>query len=378
MTHPPPPKAAPAPPKQTKPGDSLLGLDFFGPSAAQNTSPGRPSSASSNPQASTVPSRPDLKQSILSLYASAPRQQSQPQTQQPSSGSFSNPQSPAALQQQPQQSSTGGLNDAFSGLSFAPSSSTAPQTHQPKPSPFSNLGNFSSPRTASTQVSPPISGGGFFNTSSKSTPAAKLTQAQATQTFSPSSGFGAFNNNSPTGIKPTATVATAAPVPAPVLGDLFDFSSTSSPAMQPTGTPTTTPISGNSVFNLSAKPAVSQTQQTTGQTSTTAPASTAFGSGWANTDAWGSNEAWATPDTGLKHTITTSSSDSDWASVVSGLPRQSALPPPKAISADEDFGGWSSAGRTAPTPKAATPGKGNVGTSTGFVGSDDLFSNVWE
>ncbi|KAI9769078.1 MAG: hypothetical protein M1840_004429 [Geoglossum simile] len=370
MTHPPPPKAAPAPPKQTKPGDSLLGLDFFGPPAAQSTSPDRPSSAASNPQTS----RPDLKQSILSLYASAPRQQSQPRTQQPSGGSFSNPQSPAL--QQPQHTSLGGLNDAFSDLRFASSPSIAPQPQQPKPSPFANLGNFSSPRTASTQVSAPISGGSFFNTTtSNSAPLAKLPQ---TQTFSPSSGFGAFSINSPIRATPTATVATAAPAPAPMLGDLFDFSSTSSPAMQPTRTPTAVPVSSNSVFNLSAKPIEPQTQQPTGQTRTAAPTSTAFGSGWASTDAWGSNEAWATPDTSAKPTMTPSSNDFGLGSTTSGSNALNPPPVPKAISADEDFGGWSSAGHTVSTPKAATPGKGNVGAGTGFAGSDDLFSNVWE
>ncbi|KAI9781756.1 MAG: hypothetical protein M1839_005749 [Geoglossum umbratile] len=381
VTHPPPPKAAPAPPKQTKPGDSLLGLDFFGAPAAP---PGRPSSAASNPQGSTVPSRPDLKQSILSLYASAPRQQSQPQTQQSPSGSFSNAQPPAALQQQPQQASFSGLNDAFSGLGFAPSSSVAPKPQQPKSSPFANLGNFSSPRTASAQISPPISGGGFFNTAtSKSTPVTKPPQAQATQTFSPLGGFGAPNANSPIGIIPTATTAIGAPAPASALGDLFDFSSTPSSAIQPTKTSTAPPTGGNSIFNLSSNPpVVPPKQQPSSQASTTAPTSTAFGSGWASTDAWGSSDAWATPDTSTKPTTATPSTDFGWGSNASGVASSNTLnppPAPKAISADEDFGGWSSASRAASTPKVtATAGKGSAGAGTGFVGNDDLFSNVWE
>ena len=84
-------KAEPAPPKHTKPADSLLGLDFFGNDAPP---PNRPSSAAATPG---VQSRPDLKQSILSLYASVPKPQVQ---QQPShishtsQGSFGAMQSP--------------------------------------------------------------------------------------------------------------------------------------------------------------------------------------------------------------------------------------------------------------------------------------------
>jgi stromal membrane-associated protein len=45
------------------------------------------------------------------------------------------------------------------------------------------------------------------------------------------------------------------------------------------------------------------------------------------------------------------------------------------ISADEDFGGWSSA---APATPAANSSTQATKPASGFGGSDDLFSNVWE
>lgn len=64
-----PPKSAPAPPKTVNTKDSLLGLDFLGETPAP---PPRPASTN-NTGGMGSQSRPDLKQSILSLYASAPR-----------------------------------------------------------------------------------------------------------------------------------------------------------------------------------------------------------------------------------------------------------------------------------------------------------------
>ncbi|KAH0565491.1 hypothetical protein GP486_001116 [Trichoglossum hirsutum] len=384
ITHPPPPKAAPAPPKQTKPGDSLLGLDFFGPPTTQGAPPGRPSSAAPNPQGSAVPSRPDLKQSILSLYASNPRQQSQSQTP---SRALSNSQSPTLPQQQPQQTSLGGLGDSFSGLSFTSSATAASQPQQSKPSPFANLGSFSSPRSTPTQISPSTSGGGFFNaTSLKPAPAMKPPPPQATQTISNSSGF--FNINSPTGVTPKTTTSPAAPALASGLGDLFDFSSPPA-ATQSTQKPTISPTNSKSVFNLSAQPLKSaSTQQHSSQATTETSASATLSPGWASTDAWGSNDAWATPDTSTKHTTTPpvatlqpnlTSTDFGWSSTGGELEASNTLshpPAPKTVSADEDFGGWSSASRTDSTPKvSASVGKTS---GTGFVGNDDLFSNVWE
>ncbi|TQS32298.1 hypothetical protein Golomagni_07391, partial [Golovinomyces magnicellulatus] len=133
---PPAPKAAPAPPKATSGRDSLLGLDFLGGSSA----PPRPAST---PSTGGAQSRPDLKQSILSLYASAPKpapQQQQQQQQSTQQGAF------GGMGQQ-SQGSTGGFNDAFGGLSISSSSSPAPAAD-----PFASFGGSSSAR-ATPQIS---------------------------------------------------------------------------------------------------------------------------------------------------------------------------------------------------------------------------------
>ncbi|KAF8420178.1 hypothetical protein EV426DRAFT_701734 [Tirmania nivea] len=152
-------KGEPAPPKSSKPGDSLLGLDdFFGPSQQA-----APRSDSVNSNAVPKPNRPDLKTSILSLYSSA-QQPVKTQGHQ-STPSFGNSAS------QMQHSAFGDLNDAFSGLNFS-----SPQPHAPqpqKPNAFANLtsANLTSALTRSPPVAPqvtPAQSGGFFGT-----PAAK-------------------------------------------------------------------------------------------------------------------------------------------------------------------------------------------------------------
>jgi stromal membrane-associated protein len=177
----PAPKAEAAPPKQTKAGDSLLGLDFLGGSSAQ---PSRPSSTG---PASAAPSRPDLKQSILSLYASAPKpaaqQAPQQHARQDSFGGLSSP--THGSQKSPAQSSFGGMNDAFSNLSF-----TQPAAKpNPAPSPFSGLDLFSAKK------SPPASdmfggGGNFFDSKPKSPPV----QNRTTSPPMDLSGFGGFSS----------------------------------------------------------------------------------------------------------------------------------------------------------------------------------------
>lgn len=149
-------KGEPAPPKSSKPGDSLLGLDdFFGP--AQQAVP-RPDSVDSN----TAPksNRPDLKTSILSLYSSAPKQPVRQGHQ--STPSFGSPASPPV-----QQSAFGDFNDAFSGLNFT----SNPQPHAPQPQKPNAFANLTSAMTRSPPVAPqvtPAQSGGFFGT-----PAAK-------------------------------------------------------------------------------------------------------------------------------------------------------------------------------------------------------------
>lgn len=356
----PPPKSEPAPPKQTKPADSLLGLDFFGTEAAP------PSRQSSAAPASGTQSRPDLKQSILSLYASAPRPQVQQQVSHASSGSFGGMQ--AAPQQSPQHSTFGGLNDAFSSLSF--SNSTSPPA--PKPSAFSNLGNFSSHRSAPSggQVSsPPLSGGGFFDSKPKAAPA----PSQVSRTFSSSSGFGAFDSAPGQSPVPQSTNASSS------LGDLFDFSTPSVQNAAPPKQTIASPPIQSSVFNLSSPTATAQKSP---------PAAPAMSNAWGSTDAWGSNDAWgssAKTSPSLPKAAppvqNTAGDFGGWG----GLSSQSIVPgsggsfntmasPPK-VAVDDDFGGWSSA---APAPAAnATSGSGK--SAGGFSsGGEDLFSNVWE
>jgi stromal membrane-associated protein len=360
----PPPKAEPAPPKQTKPADSLLGLDFFG-SEAQV--PNRPSSAA--PTAGTQ-SRPDLKQSILSLYASAPRPQAHQQPSHAQSGSFGGMQAP--MQSPPAQQSTfGGMNDAFSSLSFGGAKSP-PSQLSPQASAFSGLGNLSSHQRVQSQVSSPptnLGGGSFFDTKPTTTPQAP----QPSRGFSSSSGFGAFD--SAPGMSP-ATVSNTANSSA--LGDLFDFSASSPPVPAPTQTIPPPTTQQSSVFNLSQPAPASKPQP--------APATM---SGWgSNSDAWGSNDAWGSSKvsspTANPPPQQTSATSFGWGSGAGSLASQSIVPgggggfntaghaAPK-VAADEDFGGWSTA---APAPPAAnvTPGK----PAAGFGASEDLFSNVWQ
>ena len=361
----PPPEAEPAPPKQSKPADSLLGLDFFGTEAP---APNRPSSAAANPGAQ---SRPDLKQSILSLYASAPRPQPQQQPSHASSGSFGGMQSPPLPQQQSRQSSFGGMNDAFSSLSFS-NPTSPPLQAQAKPNAFANLGNVSSHRTTPSQVSstsPNLGGGSFFDPK----PVQKPVPAppQPSRGFSSSSGFGAFD--SAPGMSPAPQSGTNA---SSGLGDLFDFSAPSPQPAPPKQTIASPTAQHSSVFNLS-QPAPPPKAQ---------PLPPAM-SGWGNNDAWGSNDAWSTaktsPPINKPAPPQASSGDFGWGSGGS-LANQSIVPgggggfsptagrPPK-VSADEDFGGWSSGA-------AVTPGAGTAPTkpATGFAASEDLFSNVWE
>ncbi|KAI5807422.1 hypothetical protein DFH27DRAFT_546200 [Peziza echinospora] len=170
-------KAEPAPPKSSKPGDSLLGFDdFFGP--PQQATP-RPESVNSNPGGGAKSTRPDLKTSILSLYSSAPKQQPA-RGQHQSSPSFGNITSfgqPSYGNTSPpppaQQSTFSDFNDAFSGLSF--SSQPQAQVSQP-PKQTNAFANLTSPlMTRSPPVAPTVtaaSSGGFFGAPAAKKPAA--------------------------------------------------------------------------------------------------------------------------------------------------------------------------------------------------------------
>ncbi|KAL8738579.1 MAG: hypothetical protein Q9181_000630 [Wetmoreana brouardii] len=380
---PPPPKEAAGPPKQQKPGDSLLGLDFFG--GPPSASSARPSSAASNTGAATTSSRPDLKQSILSLYASAPRTQSQ--AQQESQDIFGGMQSPP-----PQQASTsGGLDDAFSGLSFASASSPPPiqARANPRNDPFASFSkpaaqqsSFTSPPIKSP---PPLSGGGFFDTGTK--PVSKLgttskPPAQATQSLqsrSSSNGFGDFSfasNPAPAPKLPTSTTS----------NDLFDLSDPLPSQATMPSKPAALSSNLNSAFNLSAPAPLSEPAA---KPAPVAPASSSTFSGFSNDDPWGSNDAWATPEPSATSkpkieskapAIATTNDFSSWgnSNATSNFRGGSSLKETPKIAADEDFGGWNSAAPV--TPAAANP---PIQPSTkpsggGFGASEDLFSNVWE
>ena len=389
---PPPSKPAPVP-KPTKASDSLLGLDFFGGPSASSS--GRPSSSASTPASSAVQSRPDLKQSILSLYASAPRPQ--PTVQHNRQTSFGGMQSPPAQQQ----TSLGGLDDAFGGLNFnQPTSPPSIPPQQAKSDPFVNFNNPGSQRSsvaAPVLTSPPLSGGGFFDAGpkpvSKPSIASKPPQkAQASLSPLESNDFGDFSfASSPPSAPPKPGISSTSK-------DLFDMSepSLSAPAPQKVSAPSTS-SNINSPFNLSAPipaPQAPPKAKPVTQNSTSGNLSS-----FSSSDAWGSNDAWATPEPAPAEapkpkaapapapkapSIPMANDFSAWGGSDLANNRSSfgdgfgSTPkaPPK-VTPDEDFGGWSSA--TPVTPAASKPPPvQSKPAGSGFGGGDDLFSNVWE
>ncbi|KAI1334080.1 hypothetical protein F5Y15DRAFT_315912 [Xylariaceae sp. FL0016] len=381
-----PPKSTPAPPKAVNTKDSLLGLDFLGetPSA-----PPRPASTTGTGGIGGQ-SRPDLKQSILSLYASAPRPQPQSQhsghASQGSFGGFGGMQSPPmqspTMGHQPKQSNSGGLDDAFASLSFG--NMASPKS--PKNDAFAGLSGMSSNRstpqpTTTTSAFSSLGGGSFFDPK----PTQPAPQQPKPSTTS-SDSFSAFSSS------------TASPKPAQPsssgLGDLFDWSA---PAAQPAAAPVQTkpaPASSpamDSVFNLS------QPKAAPAPAPVAAPAPNAVSSmNASDADIWGGN-AWGTPEPAAPTTASksplpaqpsTMSIGNDfggWSSATSGsFANQSIVPgasggfqtsggfqsTPK-VAADEEFGGWTS---------STGGGSNHAGTSkpSGGFGNDDLFSNVWE
>ncbi|KAL7759816.1 hypothetical protein ACKLNR_009906 [Fusarium oxysporum f. sp. zingiberi] len=353
------PKAEPAPPRATSTKDSLLGLDFFGEPAA----PPRP--ASTTGTAPSGQSRPDLKQSILSLYATAPKPQPHAQPQQQSSaGGFGGLASPTFSHQS--QGSVGGFNDAFSSLSIS---------NPPKPAapdPFASLSS-ASRTTSSSNAFGGLGGGSFFN-SKPSQPAAPTYQQQSSNF----SNFGGFSSP-----PPAASAAPAAPKPAQssAMGDLFDLSApvtTSPPPPQPAAAST------NSVFNLSSPqspPAAAPTS-----TTTTANAAGSMG-GFSGADVWGGSD-WGAPAAPAPAPVQKApeppkpaASDFGWGNTGGAFANTPIVPgasggfnpiaSPK-VSADEEFGGWTSSG------PAANGSGGQAKPSGGFGGDEDLFSNVWQ
>jgi stromal membrane-associated protein len=382
-------KAEPAPPKATSTKDSLLGLDFFGTEVA---APPRPASTSGT-MGTGGQSRPDLKQSILSLYATAPRPQAQPQVAQAPGSSFGGLPSPTygqQPQQQQQQSSMAGFNDAFSGLSFSTQAAPKPAALDP----FASLGGNTSPKPAqSSSAFGGLSGGSFFDP--KPAPSTNISNS-SNQKQPSNSGFGnfsAFSTPAASQPKPVQSSSTA-------MGDLFDLSSPASPPAAPISNPAPVSTSG-SVFNLSSNQPKSPPAATTTAAAATVSASTmgaAPTSSWSNSDVWGN--AWSTPDPAPAPATTAApslkpaeppkpaapaiSNDFGWGSPSTSsagigggsLAGQSIVPgasgfAPK-VAADEEFGGWTSSTGTSSGGGAAKPASG------GFGGGDDLFSNVWQ
>ncbi|SMQ50104.1 unnamed protein product [Zymoseptoria tritici ST99CH_3D1] len=368
--------------KQSKPGESLLGLDFFGGASA---APARPSST--GPGTPGI-GRSDLKQSILSLYASKPAAPAP----QPAANAFGGMQSPASpAGSQSNASALSGMDDAFGSLSF---SSPAPQQQQ-KSTPFAN---FSAPSGHSKQPSiqkSALSGGSFFD--AKPAPPPKSNPPpQSSNSFSNDFGndFGDFSSASPVMSTKSPAAATSS------MGDLFDMSA---PAPPPKPAPITSagfsaakspPAStySSSAFNLS------QPTPTPAAASKPTPVAASNFSAMNSMDAWGSSDAWATPDPPAAapakatsppmstHSTSTfksnpappamtSAFDSGWGDPEPAPAKVTTATTPGAsgfsVQQDEEFGGWSHASPVATNPPPKSGGGGMGG------GSDDLFGNVW-
>lgn len=385
------PPAAQAVQQSTKQSDSLMGLDFFGP--AQPAGIGRPSSAAANPAANNN-SRNDLKSSILSLYASAPKPQPPPQPTHDRQGSFGGMTAPPA----PKPDAFGGLADVFGGMSFSntntsvkspptvqsPSSSfgfPTPASPQ-KPSSFSGLGFPSNIPAKSppaiNQVSspPPLSGGNFFSGTTTKPPAARPAQAPSATTSNDLNFSFTQKAPSPPAPKPATTS-----IPANLFGDdgFNDFTSAGPqktfPIQQSMSPTLASPTNFNSAFNLSsptttaAKPAPLPTPQAS-RPSVASQASSSMFDPWggADTSAWGSSEPSkpAQPKVELGSVpskITPNDISGGWGAPISSAGKPTTTQP--TVTADEDFGGWASAA----SPAATKP-------SAGF-GASDPFDNPW-
>ncbi|MCJ1478385.1 hypothetical protein MMC13_007065 [Lambiella insularis] len=352
------PTTRPPPAKSTAPSSLLGGLDFFG------EPPNRPASASAQPAGSTGMSRPDLKQSILSLYASAPKAQpppqpspqSQPPPQHGRQASFGGMQSATTGNS----SAFGGLDDAFSGLNFGNSNSpsapppqfgqiSAPKLNpalaqmnaptpqqQPKPPLYPNFGQISAPKS---NPAPPLSGGGFFDTVPKPPPKQATSKAAAPPALAPrkfsnaSSGFGEFSS----ALNPMSgsSIATST-------NGLLDLSSPPMVQSARPANPSKASKTMASVFNLSAPAPPSNYQP---MTQSSAPPTKSTFSGMSNADPWGSSDPWANSEPAVM------------------TPQAQSIKSPAASSATASDFGW---GNTGTTP-AQSAGLG-AGGGTGFGG----------
>ncbi|CCU83081.1 stromal membrane-associated protein [Blumeria hordei DH14] len=347
-----PPKPNPIP-KQIKPADSLLGLEFFG---SDSPPTARPSSAVQTPG---TQSRPDLKQSILSLYATVPRAQLSP-----------NPAAMATPLHSPaQRTSFGAMSDAFGSLSFAPQKSPAMATTtatnisakaSQKTSAFSSLGNIPNQNTSSHASASTFNGGNFFNVN----PVVESTTKPSSD-FSSISNFSAFDTGP---ISPPANQASKTMDLS--IGEVLSFTS-QTPQTSTPSTAISSPLpQQKSVFNLSqTSPRKNNQSSITNSTV------------WSTSDAWASSDTWgsASKPSPKEQIGSTLSSTDGWGSsgdvntIHEGVGNnQNRGKAPPAISSDEEFGGWSSATLAAPMSNALPPKP-----AASFAVSDDLFSNVW-
>ncbi|KAL4780281.1 hypothetical protein BJX76DRAFT_338454 [Aspergillus varians] len=372
----PPPRQPQAAPKSTRPGDSLLGLDFFG--STQPASNSRPASVASTPAGGM--SRPDLKQSILSLYSKPPTAPAQHE-RAPSFGDMASP-----PPQSTSFSNMGGLTDAFSGLSF-PTTSPPAQAPAEKPSPFAGLTNFANskappaaPKVTSPTPSVGSAGGGLFDSLTSPTFPPANPQSRTTSISSNGHDFGFSSFQSPPPPKPN-------PPSASLSNDLFGFSSPpiSSNAASPPPVRSPPPMKFpqpdlSSAFNLSNPVPKSAAPSKPVSTTASIP-----GINSAAIDPWGSN-AWGTPEPAapapsqpssmmkLPDTLTANDIGAGWGAPAAAAPK----PPAPSIAEDEDFGGWASAVPISSTTTSSTNANAPPKPAGGFGGSDDLFSNVWE
>ena len=375
-----PPKAESSASKPTNTKDSLLGLDFLGGGGPATPRPASTTGVSSQ----GAQSRPDLKQSILSLYASAPRQPVQPQQAPPQQqASFGAMNSPQMGQQQPQ-STMGGFNDAFGSLSM----SNATNTKQSAADPFASLGSAPSKRGSQAAA-----GGGFGSLGSGSFFASKPAQAPQSQSsnMGGADGWGSFATQP---LAATSTASQPARQPASsAMGDLFDLSSPVTTTTSPPPTNRAPSVPTNSVFNLSSP----QSQAPPAHSPLQAQSSAAMaGFGVSGADVWGGN-AWAsnetatTPGTAAASMPATQrvtspaltkapSNDFGWGSSGGSFANTPIVPgstggfnPAPKVTADEEFGGWT--GSTGASNTTTTTASG--GSKSAGGGDEDLFSNVW-
>lgn len=318
----PPPKGSPAPPKSTKPADSLLGLDFFG--TAPSPTP-RPASVNSNPVSNTSASRPDLNRSILSLYASKP----QPRVQHANNPSISSLQQPP-LQQSPS-SGLADLNDVFGNFGFGQSPTQQSAPPPPKPSPFASLTAGMMKSSAAPQLSPAstASTGGFFGSTNTGSGLKKHTPGASVS--SPTSG----------------------------LEDLFGFS----PAPSAPAAPPPPMSSVNSFSQPAPKPATAQFSFGSNAWATPSPVAPTITS---NESVWGTSATNGSSSSNIWGASATSTTMGTSNLVTAGSGNLGGRK-----NEDDEWGDFSSGGAGAPTGASAT-------ARTGGFGDDDLFGNVWK